>query len=521
MILPLLLATATAAQEPVWWSARPLVAPAPPADSAWCRNEVDAFVLARLEGAGLQPAPEADRATLVRRLTFDLWGLPPTPEEVRAFVEDPAPAAYERLVDRLLASPRHAERQAQHWLDVARYADTHGFDKDKRRPNAWPYRDWVVQAFQQDRTWQEFVERQVAGDLLDPGGPDVAAVGFLAAGPWDFVGHVELREGTVDKRITRNLDRDEMARAVMTSFTSTTVGCARCHDHKFDPVSIEDYYGLQALLAGVERAEVPYEPDPEVGLRRATLGRTVDQAEAGLAALDAELAARSGPAVRLLEAFLAGVERFRVPAPVRVATDRRLGYHSAISPSPDVEKWVQVDLGASVAFERVTLWPASERFGDWDGEGFGFPPRLSVLAGDDPELVDARVLFSLTEADLPNPGGAPLVVPGDGRPARYLRVVAHRLWSRVHGTTDHCFALAELSVRGGEAELALGRPARGLDSIEAGSTWGVARLTDGVLGETSLEAARGSVQVAQAARLFGRAARAAPSTATALLFVSF
>ncbi len=247
-----------------WWSLRPLTQPAVPAvkDSGWVRNPIDAFLLSAMEQKGLHPSPPADRATLLRRVTFDLIGLPPTPEEIDAFLADESPDAYEKVVDRLLDSPRYGERWGRHWLDVAHYADTHGYDKDKRRDHAWPYRDYVIRAFNDDKPYKRFVEEQLAGDVLYPGadapgslGDGVVATGFVVAGPWDFVGQVELREGTVDKEKTRLLDRDDMVINAVSTFDSMTVHCARCHDHKFDPIPQKDYYRLQAVFAGVERAD--------------------------------------------------------------------------------------------------------------------------------------------------------------------------------------------------------------------------------------------------------------------------
>jgi hypothetical protein len=246
---------------PDWWSLRPLVRPVVPAvrDPGWVRTPLDAFILATLEAKGLRPAPAAERRTLIRRVTFDLHGLPPTPEEVEAFVHDPAPDAYERLIDRLLASPRYGERWGRHWLDIVHYGDTHGYDKDKRRDHAWPYRDYVIRSFNADKPYARFIQEQLAGDVLMPDDPDgVIATGFIAAGPWDFVGHVELREGTVEKEKTRLLDRDDMVSNAIGTFLSLTVHCARCHDHKFDPIPQKDYYQLQAVFAGVERGDRPY-----------------------------------------------------------------------------------------------------------------------------------------------------------------------------------------------------------------------------------------------------------------------
>ena len=247
-----------------WWSLRPIARPEVPTprDTASVRNPIDAFLLERLDAEGLKPVAEADRQTLIRRLSFDLLGLPPTPIEVEVFVRDQSPMAFERLVDRMLASPRYGERWARHWLDLARYADTHGYDKDKRRSNAWPYRDYVIRSLNEDVPYARFVRMQIAGDVLSPEDPDgPVATGFVAAGPWDFVGQVELREGTVDKAKTRLIDRDDMVSASMSTFSSLTVHCARCHDHKFDPIPQRDYYRLQAVFAGVDRGDRPIADD--------------------------------------------------------------------------------------------------------------------------------------------------------------------------------------------------------------------------------------------------------------------
>ena len=239
----------------------------------WIRTPIDAFILAKLKEKGLTPSPEADRRTLIRRLTYDLHGLPPAPEEVRNFLDDKSPLAYEKLVDRLLASPRYGERWGRHWLDTVHYGESHGYDKDKPRLNAWPYRDYVIRSFNDDKPYARFVEEQLAGDILFPADPQgIVATGFIAAGPWDFVGHVELREDTVDKRIARLLDRDDMVMTAMSTFASLTVHCARCHDHKFDPIKQSDYYSLQAVFAGVDRADRPYDDDAKTHrLRQALL----------------------------------------------------------------------------------------------------------------------------------------------------------------------------------------------------------------------------------------------------------
>lgn len=261
-------------EEPVvnrfdWWSLQPLAkvevprVDGDPEAAIWIRNPIDAFVLAGAKKQGLTPSSQADRRTLIRRVTFDLTGLPPSPVEIESFVHDPAPDAWEKLIDRLLASPRYGEHWGRYWLDLVRYADTCGYDKDKLRPNAWPYRDYVIRSFNEDKPYSRFVEEQLAGDVLYPGTADgILGLGFIAAGPWDFIGHVEVPETKKDGLEARNLDRDEMVSATFNVFCSTTVQCARCHHHKFDPVTQQHYYGLQAVFAAVDRADRVYEPAP-------------------------------------------------------------------------------------------------------------------------------------------------------------------------------------------------------------------------------------------------------------------
>jgi hypothetical protein len=217
--------------------------------SAWVRNPVDLFILSRLEKEEMRPAPEADRLTWLRRITLDLIGLPPTPEEIAAFLSDPTSEAYGRVVDRLLDSPRYGERWGQHWLDVARYADTHGFEVNTERPNAWPYRDYVVRAFNRDTPYDHFIREQLIGDQL---GQD-AATGFLVTASVLLPGQIGADEPS--KRLARQDSLDEIVVNVGQSFLGLSINCARCHDHKFDPISQRDYYALQALVAGVEYGE--------------------------------------------------------------------------------------------------------------------------------------------------------------------------------------------------------------------------------------------------------------------------
>ena len=267
-----------AAETNEWWAVKPLVRPEVPKlasarpDSLPLVNPIDAFIRAALEQRGLRPAPEADRRTMIRRVYFDLIGLPPSPEEIQAFLKDTSANAYERLVDRLLESPRHGERWARLWMDAVHFAETHGHDQDRIRTNAWPYRDYLIQSFNEDKPYAQFVQEQVAGDALFPDDPQaVVAMGFLASGPWDESSLRDIKEETLDRQTGRNLDRDDVVTTVMQTFTSTTVQCARCHDHKFDPISQRDYYSLQAVFAGVDKANRFYDPDRAIHRRRQEL----------------------------------------------------------------------------------------------------------------------------------------------------------------------------------------------------------------------------------------------------------
>ena len=229
----------------------PPIRPAIPTarDSAWVRTPIDAFVLARLEAAGLRPSSEAPRATWLRRVSLDLTGLPPTPEDTRDFLNDSRADAFERVVDRLLGSPRYGERWAQHWLDVVRYADTHGFEVNTERPTAWPYRDWVIGALNRDLPVDRFVREQIAGDSL---GSD-AATGFLVTASVLLPGQIGADD--VSKRLARQDALDEIVVNTSQTFLGLSIGCARCHDHKFDPILSREYYSLQAFFAGVEYDE--------------------------------------------------------------------------------------------------------------------------------------------------------------------------------------------------------------------------------------------------------------------------
>jgi hypothetical protein len=269
-----------------WWALQPVRRPPlpPVRDTDWGRNPIDALVLHRLEAAGLHPSPEADRRTLIRRLSFDLLGLPPTPEEVAAFVRDDSPGAYERLVERYLDSPQYGVRWARHWLDVVRFGESNGFEFDEFRPTAYSYRDWVVDTLNRDLPYDEFVRLQLAGDVLRREDADaVRATGFLVAGAYDTVGQTQQSEAM--RRVVRQDELEDLAGTVGQTFLGLTVNCARCHDHKFDPVRQTDYYRLTAALDGVHHGERPLPLPPQEAA----------EARQRLAALTAELAALEGP----------------------------------------------------------------------------------------------------------------------------------------------------------------------------------------------------------------------------------
>jgi hypothetical protein len=232
-------------KERAWWAIQPVSHPVPPTPQGpWARNEVDQFVQAQLTTAGLAPAPEASRAELIRRASYDLLGLPPTPEQVRSFEADPRPDAWERLVDELLESPRYGERWAQHWLDVVRWAESDGYRQDAYRLEAWPYRDYVIAAFNEDKPYDVFVKEQLAGDEIDRENPHVlVATAYLRNGIYEY--------NQRDVRMQRELIVQELTSLTSEAFLGLGLGCAQCHDHKFDPLLQKDYYAMQSFFAGV------------------------------------------------------------------------------------------------------------------------------------------------------------------------------------------------------------------------------------------------------------------------------
>jgi hypothetical protein len=294
------------------WSYRRLAAVSVPQveTAAWPKNDIDRFIRAEQEAAKIAPAPEAAKATLARRVFFDLTGLPPSPEELKLFLDDIAPDAYEKLVDRLLASPRFGERWARHWLDTVRYGESSGYEFDGDRPGAHHYRDWVIKALNADLPYDEFLRMQVAGDLFKPGDLDAtAATGFLVAGP--YPGQVTAK--TVEP--IRYDQLDDMVATLGSSVLGMTIGCARCHDHKYDPIGHRDYYAMIACLGKAVQTDHSFEIEPEKTKQR----REAWQAE-------------RAPVAAALERFLAA------EVPGRIAR-----WLAAEAPGQQAAAWLSLD----------------------------------------------------------------------------------------------------------------------------------------------------------------------------------
>ncbi|MFN3325452.1 MAG: PSD1 and planctomycete cytochrome C domain-containing protein [Bryobacteraceae bacterium] len=362
-----------AVSAPSWWSFRKPVRPPIPQvkHAAWVRNPIDAFILRKLGEIGLQPAPPADRHTLVRRAYFDLHGLPPTPEQVDEFVNDKSENAYEKLVERLLASPRYGERWGRYWLDLVRYADTAGFETDHYFINAWRYRDYVIQSFNDDKPYDVFVKEQIAADELWSTNMDLEGTSKLPKEKWE---NVHRRIGTslftlgafpVEYTYYGDQWRAEwQADAVDTvgaAFLGLTLGCARCHDHKFDPISQRDYYRMAALFAGSEERQIPLVSlyDVQTNSRnfplvhQAQLLKQMARRGAGRKAPDAE---RAALLQQLGEAFLRASERYptaNVLAHEEIVPDTHIllkgdyrskgekvepGFLSALNPGPPIQE---------------------------------------------------------------------------------------------------------------------------------------------------------------------------------------
>ncbi|MGI9241136.1 MAG: PSD1 and planctomycete cytochrome C domain-containing protein [Verrucomicrobiales bacterium] len=372
-----------------WWAYQALRTPQ--------LSTIDAFIGARLAEQGLAFNPTADRRTLLRRATYDLTGLPPTPDQVAAFIADQRPDAYARMIDRLLASPRYGERWGRHWLDVVRFGESNGFERNIIIPNLWPFRDYVIKSINDDKPFDQLIREHLAGDVLGAGDPEVAiGSAFLVAGPYDNVGNqdavaaAQIRADTID----------EMIRATSESFLGLTLGCARCHDHKFDPIKSEDYYGLYATFAGVRHGEATLASERQQTDRTARLK---------------PLKRRRAELLELQKSAAAAAEKESLKAQI-AAIDAEI---KAIPPLP--KAWVGTRTPAPGPF-AVFLGGSPQRKG-----GEALPASLSPLDGqvapyrlpnDSPES-ERRVRLAgwITDPDNPLPP----------------RVLANRLWQHHFG----------------------------------------------------------------------------------------
>lgn len=484
-----------------WWSLKPIAQPKVPAvlksKRVRIQNPIDAFVASKLLEKNLSMSPPAEKRVLIRRLYFDLIGLPPTPKEIKDFVTDTNPNAYDQLVETLLEDKRYGERWARHWLDVVHYGDTHGYDKDKLRPNAWPYRDYVIRSLNQDKPYKQFVLEQLAGDQLFPNSRDgIEALGFISAGPWDFIGHAEVPETKIDGRVARHLDRDDMVSTTMNAFCSITVQCAQCHNHKFDPVTQENYYDLQSVFAALDRADRRYDRNPKTKKIRNELTVAIAALETRLSSVLAEMRDESRyPEVAKVESEIVKLTQLleKEKSPQRP----EFGYHSGIAPKQNTTKWVAVDLGKPKLIDKIILVACNDDFAGI-GEGFGFPVQFKIEASNDPAFKkDFEVIADQTQNDFENPKCKPQSFHFKSeKEYRYVRVVASKLAPRQN---DFIFALSELMVLAKDGKnIGSLKKVFSLDSIEAPVRWRRANLVDGIYPNQSSQ--NSAVRIAELTR---------------------
>jgi hypothetical protein len=455
---PLVAGPAAPTNKPVPWAFRKPIRIAVPhvSDPQWVKNPIDAFVLARLDKAGLKPSAPANRVALLRRVTYDLTGLPPTLKELDDFLADDRPDAYARVVERLLASPHFGERWAQHWLDVVRYAESNGYESDGERPDAWRYRDYVVKAFNDDKPYDRFLTEQLAGDLLageaarkgvagadKPEALDLIAAGFNRCGP------VHETSGNVDTALLRQELLTEMTNGVGAAFLGLTVGCCRCHDHKFDPLPQSDYYRLQAFFSAAQ----PKEIDLSTAGERAENERRNHEIDAQIAPLTKQAADIEAP----VRARLSAAKRAKLETPYRealaVEADKRTPEQKKLADQAGVLVKITWDeiVDALPAAERVRRAALRKQIHALEAQRPTPPARAWTLAEDGSALF-SHVLKrgSLNQKGARVTPGFPRVLdpdaknPPDGAPplnrldlARWFtrpdhpltaRVIANRLW---------------------------------------------------------------------------------------------
>ena len=351
---------------PNWWAWQALA-------HTRSSGSLDGFVQQELAEKGLKQNPPASRRTLIRRVTYDLTGLPPTPAEIDAFLADRDQQAYERLVDRLLDSTAYGERWGRHWLDVVRFGESNGYEQNHLRTNAWPYRDWVIRSFNEDKPFNRMILEQLAGDQLAPGNPEVeAATGFLVAGPHDTV-RIQNPDGEAQKRANH---LDDMIAATASSFLGLTVHCARCHDHKFDPIQTKDYYRMQAAFAGVWHDDRAWATPQEIDSYEraaAPLRREIEDAKASLEAL------REGAAERVAERREAILAKYR-PSVEPAGTEEKFNTVDA--------RLVRMTIEAPTANRRIVdldefeIWTSDSRNVALEGKATAGSTRIDEASPD-------------------------------------------------------------------------------------------------------------------------------------------
>ncbi len=421
------------------WAWQPVLRPVPPKvqNAAWLRNPIDAFILARLEAEGLTPAPAATREQLLRRITFDLIGLPPTPEEVDAFLKDAEAkpqAAYERVIDRLLASPHYGERWGRHWLDVARFAESNGYEFDEVRPDAWRYRDYVIAAFNSDKPYDRFIKEQLAGDELYPDDPAArVATAFNLLGPdmTDSADQPQRRQNTLN----------DMTDTAALAFLGLTLTCCRCHDHKFEPLPQSDYFRFQAFFApAVFKRDIP------LGTReqRAALDVALRQYNKRIQPVQDLLARVEGPyRKKLYDAKFAKLSEeakaaHQTPEEKRTAAQRELVEKTARQLSISAQALAQAMTAADRANQQDLL-KELKRFE-------ASKPALPTTLGLQDDLKPVRT-FLLVQGELKDRGGEvrpgfpAILTPGHKDLAATIQ--------RVSGSTGRRSALADGSPRPG------------------------------------------------------------------------
>ncbi len=375
-----------------YWAFQPIRDPVVQASSlqlapTWPRNPIDVFIVTRLKAEGMSPAPEADRRTLIRRLTFDLTGLPPTPVEIAEFETDTRADAYDRLVERLLESPAYGERWARHWLDLVRYAESDGYRKDDYRPHAWRYRDYVVRSFQNDKPFDQFTHEQIAGDEIDPDNPEaLAATGYLRLYLYEY--------NQRDAKQQWNEILNDITDVTGDVFLGLGMGCARCHDHKFDPILQKDYFRLRAFFAGImPQDDRPFAPRAEIEAHKAKLAEW----EVKTADIRAKLAELEQPQLKKLAAGAIGKFPKEIQALLRVDDASQLSPH---------EQQLYYLAYQQVKYEHAAIGTKlqAEEKKKWD------ELQAELKSFDDIKPASLPIGYSVADV---GPVAPPMIVPGD------------------------------------------------------------------------------------------------------------